>query len=280
MSFKIITKENKIPPSDTGELIIPEGIEAVDTFAYENEREITSVCFPESLKKTGAHAFYDCRSLYRIRLGNSDTDIGDGTFKNCERLREITIVKNPEGIRALKSILFDAHRQIKVRIIYPDGEALLVFPYFMDNFEENTPARIVMHISEGAGTPYRECIYSGDVDYKAYDDLFRTGINLDLYDSAADIALCRLTHPYKLSEHASCVYKDFLRTNVTGIFSGILTRNDTAALKDLLSLKILDKDRISDMTDTARKKNSTEVLAVLLEHYGNNYGNTGSRYEF
>lgn len=280
MKSSIITKENKIAPSSAGDLFIPEGISEIDTFAYEDERELISVHFPESLKKVGAHAFYNCRSLYRIRIDSSETDIGDGAFKNCERLSEVELLKNSESIRALKSVLFDAHRQVRVRMIYPDGEALLVFPYFMDNFEENTPARIVMHISEGAGTPYRECIYSGDVDYKAYDELFRTGINLDIYDSAAEIAVCRLTHPYRLSESAASVYMDFLRANVTGIFSGILTRNDTAALKDMLSLDIPDKDQVSGMIDTAREKNSTEILAVLLEYFGDKYGQTGSRYEF
>ena len=276
----ILTSDSKIPPSESGELIIPEGVTAIDTFAYEDEREITSIHFPAGLARIGAHAFYNCRSLYRIRLESSDTDIGDGAFKNCERLREIEIVRSSDSLKALKSLLYDVHRQVRVRIIYPDGDALLIFPYFLDNFEENTPARIVMHISEGSGTPYRECIYSGDVDYRAYDDLFKTGINLDLYDSAADIALCRLTHPYKLSDTALTAYKMFLCSNVTDIFSNIVTNNDTASLKDLLSLGILDKDRISELISTARLKNSTEVLAILLEHYGERYGKTGSRYEF
>ena len=129
--MKTITATNKPAPSGTGALAIPEGVEEIDTFAYEDDRRINSVCFPDSLKRIGAHAFYNCRSIYKIRLGSSGTDIGDGAFKNCERLSEIEIVKNSESIRALKSVLYDAHRQVRVRIIYPEGESLIVFPYFM-----------------------------------------------------------------------------------------------------------------------------------------------------
>lgn len=264
---------------ETYGLTISGDVTEIDAFAYAEDRTVTSVSFPEGLKKIGAHAFYNCRSLYRIRLGSSDTDIGDGAFKNCERLKEIEIVKNG-GIKSLKAVLFDAHRQVRVRLIYPDGEALLVFPYFMDNFEENTPARIVMHISEGAGTPYRECIYSGDVDYKAYDALFNTGINLDIYDSAAEIAVCRLRFPYKLSDGARETYESFIKENVTRYFSGLLTDNKTEAINELLQLDIIDKEMVSGMIDDARQKNRPEAVAVLMERYGKMENGRKKRYEF
>ena len=238
----IITGTDKIQPLDSGDLVFPEGVKEIGTFAYEDEREILSVRFPESLVKIGAHAFYNCRSLFKIRLGNSDTDIGDGAFKNCERLSRIELVKNTDGIRALKSVLFDAHRQVRVTIHYRDGDAELIFPYFMDNYEENTPARIVMHISEGAGTPYRECIYSGDVDYKAYDQLFQMGINLDIYDSAAEIAMCRLKFPYKLSDAARVTYEDFIRKHAVHILTAMTEKNSTEAVREMLSLRIIERD--------------------------------------
>lgn len=275
-----ITSENKPAPSGTGILTIPEGVEEIDTFAYEDDRTINSVRFPESLKKMGAHAFYNCRSIYKIRLGNSETDIGDGAFKNCGRLNEIEIVKNSDGIKALKSVLYDAHRQVRVKIIYPDGEAVLVFPYFIDNYEENTPARIVMHISEGAGTPYRECIYSGDVDYKAYDDLFKTGLNTDIYDSAPDIAICRLMSPYRLSEHARDAYENFLSANAAGIFHKLAENNRLEQLRELLSLDIAEREELDRIIDSVRTKNRPEALAVILEYYGEKYGNDKPRYEF
>lgn len=280
MLMNIITSENKIPPLPSGELIIPEGVLQIDAFAYADEREITSVKLPTGLLKVGAHAFYNCRSLCKITLGRSDTDIGDGAFKNCERLNQIELVKDSESIRALKAILFDAHRQVTVKIIYPDGEALLIFPYFMDNFEENTPARIVMHVPEGAGAPYRECIYSGDVDYKTYDELFHTGINLDIYDCAGDIAICRLTSPYKLSAHAKEMYESFLRANVAAFFTRLIRENNTHSLQLLLSLDLTDRSLLSKMIDTAKENKRPEALAVLLAYYGEKFKGKRDRYEF
>lgn len=258
-------------------LNIPEGTKEIDSFAYAENREITSVSFPSGLKKIGAHAFYNCRSLYGISLKDSDTDIGDGAFKNCERLREIEIVKTG-GIKSLKALLFDAHRQVRVKLIYPDGEALLVFPYYIDNYEENTPARIVMHVSEGAGTVYRECIYSGDVDYRAYDELFKTGMYLDIYDSAAEIAMCRLKYPYKLGEQAGQMYSDFLSEHVREIFAKFLKENKIDSVRDLLELGIVDEAGVSFMADEARMSGRTEILAAVLEFAGSK--KKGKRYEF
>ena len=119
-------------------LTIGSDIEEVDPFAYSENRDIKEIYVPENVKKIGAHAFYNCRSMYRLTLENASVDIGDGAFKNCERLKEISIYyKSGGNLKSLKSILADIHTEVKVHIFYDDGEASLIFPYGIDNYEEN-----------------------------------------------------------------------------------------------------------------------------------------------
>ena len=44
-------------------LTIGSDIEEVDPFAYSENRDIKEVYVPENVKKIGAHAFYNCRSM-------------------------------------------------------------------------------------------------------------------------------------------------------------------------------------------------------------------------
>ena len=115
-------------------LTIGSDIEEVDPFAYSENRDIKEVYVPENVKKIGAHAFYNCRSMYKLTLENASVDIGDGAFKNCERLKVISIYyKSGGNLKSLKSILADIHTEVKVHIFYEDGEASLIFPYGIDN---------------------------------------------------------------------------------------------------------------------------------------------------
>ena len=69
-------------------LTIGSDIEEVDPFAYSENRDIKEVYVPENVKKIGAHAFYNCRSMYKLTLENASVDIGDGAFKTVSALRK------------------------------------------------------------------------------------------------------------------------------------------------------------------------------------------------
>lgn len=262
-------------------VLISEGTKEIVPFEYSERRDLIRAEFPRSLKMIGAHAFYNCRSLAEIMFRTSGTDIGDGAFKNCRRLKKISIEKNTDDLKMLKAILVDVNQESEVDLIYADGHARVVFPYYIDNYEENTPARIVMHVSEGAGTMYRECIYSGDLDYKAYDALFSKELNLDIYDSAVAIAVNRLTFPYRLTGAAEGLYRDYLKKNVKEIIGKYMSEKNIKGINDIINLDMIDKEACESLIEDAREKGETEALCVLLSYYGDKYtGGKKGRYVF
>lgn len=262
-------------------LTIGSGIEEVDPFAYSENRDIKEVYVPENVKKIGAHAFYNCRSMYRLTLENASVDIGDGAFKNCERLKEISIYyKSGGNLKSLKSILADIHTEVKVHIFYEDGEASLIFPYGIDNYEENTPARIITEISEGSGSLYRESISAGEINYRDYDKTFILGMNVDLYRAGIRIAIERLLYPYHLSDNARVKYETYVVENICKAVIMLAESGRREDVEKLLDICITDKKALWEIIDIMRESGYTDIQSLLLEKYNKLYGQQKKRYEF
>ncbi|MFR2836250.1 MAG: leucine-rich repeat domain-containing protein [[Clostridium] nexile] len=47
------------------------------------------IILPNSIKKIGRYAFYNCRNLRRIQFYNTLKDIGAGAFTGCHKVRRL-----------------------------------------------------------------------------------------------------------------------------------------------------------------------------------------------
>lgn len=72
-------------------LEIPEGVTELRLGAFNNNRSIESVSFPNSLKSIGYSAFYGCSMLNKVTFPKSLKRIGDYTFAGCPEIRELTL---------------------------------------------------------------------------------------------------------------------------------------------------------------------------------------------
>ena len=90
-----------------GEVVIKEGTEYIEDYAFYNVQNITSVKFPDSLKELGNSAFSNCVNLKRIDFGKGLTHIGGsyGTsvFSYCTGIKNIHI---PSTIRLIGASAF------------------------------------------------------------------------------------------------------------------------------------------------------------------------------
>ena len=264
-----------VPEKVNGETIV-----GLSAFAFSEHRELLEVCLPETLQSIGAHAFYNCRALKRLVLGDRVTEIGDGAFKNCFHLSEIEITRSVAHTKCLKGILSEVNNEVMVTIRYSGETARLVFPYYLYNYEENTPARIINQITEGSGILYRECIGGEDIHYKEYDALFGTGMHIDVQDSAWRIACCRLSYPVRLSRTAKENYRSFLYENRIALVNRLVRQEKDAELKEFLSLNLLEREDVRNCIEAARKTKQMEGLGILLAYQKEKYGLVRKKYEF
>lgn len=96
----------KCPMGRAGKIIIPEGTENIEGFAFK-ECKISSVIFPDSLKRIGEKAFCDCRQLSYVDFGSGIKEIGNSIpsyiFQSCTSLEKVSF---PTQIRSIGSSAF------------------------------------------------------------------------------------------------------------------------------------------------------------------------------
>lgn len=76
---------------DVTSYTIPEGVEIIDYYAFENCTQLKEVIFPEGLKEIHQCSFVHCNNLESVRLPSSLIHIGDWTFGSCSKLKEIFV---------------------------------------------------------------------------------------------------------------------------------------------------------------------------------------------
>lgn len=80
------------PDNDVTEYIVPEGVEIIDTSAFENCCNLTKVVLPSSLTTIEEKAFYDCSQLTTVEI-NSDICVNKESFYDCISLSTIDFSK-------------------------------------------------------------------------------------------------------------------------------------------------------------------------------------------
>lgn len=77
------------------EVVIAEGITKIGKEAFANQKDISTITFPKTVKQIGDNAFDGCTRLEEISSLERVTSIGTGAFANCSSLTNITI---PSGV--------------------------------------------------------------------------------------------------------------------------------------------------------------------------------------
>ena len=265
--------------------IIPEKLEGkavtkIEKYAFHEHRELEEVIIPNGVIEIGGHSFYNCRNLQKVIMPDSIRSFGDGAFKNCEKLHTIEINNIHNQMFSLKGILAELNQEVIVTMHYEDGDAVLVFPYYMHSFEENTPARIVTQVTVGSGVHYRECVYREDVLYSQYDKIFSAEKNIDVTESAYKIALYRLAYPYSLSEKMPQEYYDYIYENRIKLADDLLKKEDDDMLQRLLELNVLNRNDLENVTEKARKYGAMQGLCVLLQYHNEKYEIVKKTFDF
>lgn len=76
-----------------GVAIIQEGTTEIESEAFNNCTELTSIVIPNSVTTIGAHAFRGCISLKSITIPESVTTIGFCVFDGCTSLESVVVAE-------------------------------------------------------------------------------------------------------------------------------------------------------------------------------------------
>ena len=102
--------------SDVTSVVIPEGCEEIEEFAFNECSKLKRVTLPGTIRKIGRSAFYHAYNIYSIVIPEGVEEIGNTAFSDCTKLRKISL---PGTIRKIGSSAFA--RSGLTSIVIPDG---------------------------------------------------------------------------------------------------------------------------------------------------------------
>lgn len=87
MGFQIENNVLKkyIPDDGATDIVIPEGVTRISTYAFSNGKKITSISFPRSLKETGKIIFSVCSDLRTVYIP-AGVKVSSGAFTSAKRI--------------------------------------------------------------------------------------------------------------------------------------------------------------------------------------------------
>lgn len=96
--------KNEPGQSKLERVVLPEGLEEIELFAFSCCDQLQFVNLPDSLIKIGENAFWNCKKLTEIRIPESVEYIGESVFESCEALLDIY---TPDYIEKVEPFAFD-----------------------------------------------------------------------------------------------------------------------------------------------------------------------------
>ncbi len=105
------------PGAKSGSYAIPGSVTAIGDYAFFGCRDLTGVTIGDGVTNVGNHAFSGCRRLTGIPIPNGVTTIGDHAFQACSGLKSILL---PSGVTRIGEYTLAGCRAL-TSVIVPEG---------------------------------------------------------------------------------------------------------------------------------------------------------------
>lgn len=231
-----------------------------------DNRNLRELTLPKALVRVDDYALFNCRELKTLHLHDGVSCWGGGVLMNCRSLERILLTRTDSSQgESLAYFADELSRELDVSVFGADGsETRLIFPEYVEDFEENGPAHHFDYAIYGAGHPYHHVFRGKALHLSDYDALWERFLSTEHDDGAAlRLAWYRLRCPTELSAWAKEQYEAYLRAHADEALRYALEQRDTAGLRQLLTL--FDAAPLTSALAFAREERMTEATAILLE---------------
>lgn len=232
-----------------------------------DNRRLWDLSLPKTLRQAGDYALFNCGALKTLRLYDSVDRWGGGALMNCRLLDTLRIIQTEREGETLAYFAGELSRELDVTLINPSGETLrLLFPEYVELYEENCPAHHFDYNIQGAGYPYHHCFTQKRLDLRQYDRLWPSFLAMEHDPSAAwRMAFWRVRHPAGLTPEAEEGYLRYLRSRAGEGLPLLIRTRDWPGLRLLLDKAPPEEADLTAALDAARAGGETEAVAMLLE---------------
>ncbi len=226
---------------------------------------VEEVVLPDSVKRIGGYAFYNCKRLHTLRIGAGLRDIGSDAFMNTLSLHRILLRCEPGEPSGIRQILAQLSSDMEVCFLAgSDMEAVLLYPEYYESYDEVTPAHLFGRSISGEGFRARQCIRDGRVDFAGYDAVFPQACMKEREETLARMALNRLRYPYALRKKSRDIYRAYIEAHLHGIAIRFVEQRDLETLRFLREQGLLNREVSAECAKAAAELDWPEGAASLL----------------
>lgn len=235
--------------------------------AWDN-RGIQRLTLPRTLLRVGNYAFFNCEGMQALTLYDNIQKWGGSVFMNCRALGTFRLARETAAQGETLAYLCDVLPcELDITVTEADGRTLrLLFPEYIETYEENAPAHhFDLHIF-GTGYPYHHCFTRKRLELPRYDRLWTDFLFMEHEEETAlRIAWYRLRYPVELGEEAKAQYLAYLRGHAAEALHWRLSKRDGDGLRWLLHRISAPRSLLTELCTAAREQGDTQSVALLLE---------------
>lgn len=227
---------------------------------------IESIVLPDSVKKIGNNAFYNCHRLEVIEVGSCLREVGSDIFMNCQSFSKLCIrcrADVPNGVKQLVSRISSS-----IEVYFYDGDsidAMLIYPEYTDSYDEIAPAHIFGRNITGEGFRARQCFTNDVPDLKQYDAIFDKASVEESVSTIYKMALGRLMYPFMLSSESKNRYGTYLQCHQKDVMEILTSKRELEALHFMCSNRYAKASGIDSAAIIASRSGWGEGAASLLK---------------
>lgn len=222
------------------------------------------IILPDGMEEIGDLAFYQCRSLEKISVGEKLSKIGSDAFMNCGKLQEFIFRSSPKRATALRQIL--AQRPGETTAYFEEGETTgaIVFPEYTEAYDVIGPAHIFSLNIEGEGFRARQCFENGVFQFEKYDRIFGQACDTEEMPVLCRMAALRILYPVRLNEERKREYLAYLISHQEPFYDFLIENDSLELVGELYHKGVLERKDIELCIQRTVKKHSPEGTRKLL----------------
>ncbi len=249
-------------PRMTGEIPVRE----IASHAFAGLDGVCRLVVPDTIRRIGSFAFYNCRNLESIRFESGEVSIAAGITGLCRKLERVEIVCAEGSCAFVRDLIGQTDRDLTVFLELPDDrKAELFFPEYTEGMDEDTHARAFHPWFDGSGIAYRETVGRAEIDFAAYDSLFGRAV-ADGWEKAFRIALSRVMYPCSLREAAAEQYREYLRKMSGPVLSRLTERAEKEGVLFLLDQGLAGREDAERAALAAAEQKDAELVSALMNY--------------
>lgn len=271
------------------ELILPEQIEGlplteIAPYCFAKNKYLECVVLPNTIKKIGRNAFYNCTGFKELELGNQLLEFGSDTFMNCYNFHKVVIRGSGLEKSGVRLILRQISSDMMVHFLGDEGknEAKVLFAEYYESYDEVAPAHLFGRNIEGEGFRARQCFKDGILEYGRYDSTFLRACAEEREETLCEIALNRIRYPLGLLQEAKASYETYIKAHIEFVCKKAMKHREMEILKFLCEKKLIEREHLDICIGLAAELEWAEGGVSLLQLKGKYFPQVKkvNRYEF